>query len=160
MKCSEDAAMWKRFVEKERFFYFLAGLKIEFDQVQVQVLGKDNLPSLNETIALIRAEEGRRGVMIEPQVVDGSAMVSKNVNPSMVSKIAKMKITGLEQHVANNNGLADWSKTANNETLWCAYCKKPRHTREKCWKLHGKPQSLNRSWTAKSGQQRGHSQAT
>ena len=66
MKDSEDAAILKRFVEKERIFEFLAGLNLEFDQVQVQVrvLGKEDLPSINETISIIRAEKGRRGVMM------------------------------------------------------------------------------------------------
>ncbi|RVW77005.1 hypothetical protein CK203_036884 [Vitis vinifera] len=24
----------------------------------------------------------------------------------------------------------------NKDNLWCTYCKKPRHTKEKCWKLN------------------------
>ena len=24
------------------------------------------------------------------------------------------------------------------DSLWCTFCKKPRHTIERCWKLHGK----------------------
>jgi len=36
--------------------------------------------------------------------------------------------------------------------VWCSYCKKPRHTKEKCWKLHGKPP--NREW----GSQKFHNQ--
>ena len=59
MMCSEDAALLKRFVEKERIFEFLAGFNVEYDQKQSQVLGRDELPSLNETISMIRAEEGR-----------------------------------------------------------------------------------------------------
>ena len=31
-------------------------------------------------------------------------------------------------------------KTRND--LVCSYCKKPRHTREKSWKLHGKPTNM------------------
>ena len=30
------------------------------------------------------------------------------------------------------------AKNTNCEGLWCTYCKKPRHTRETCFKLHGK----------------------
>ena len=33
MKDSQDAAILKRFVEKERIFEFLVGLNLEFDQV-------------------------------------------------------------------------------------------------------------------------------
>ncbi|RVW34535.1 hypothetical protein CK203_096480 [Vitis vinifera] len=59
MKDSEDIAILKIFVEKERIFEFFANLNLEFDQVQVQVLGKGDLPSLNETISIIRVEEGK-----------------------------------------------------------------------------------------------------
>ncbi|GMP32284.1 hypothetical protein CsSME_00006112 [Camellia sinensis var. sinensis] len=57
MKCSNDAALLKRYMEKERIYTFLAGLNIEFDPVRVQVLGKEEIPSHNETIAIIRGEE-------------------------------------------------------------------------------------------------------
>ena len=90
LKCSDDAAMFKRFVEKDRIYDFLAGLNMEFDPVRVQVLGKEDLPSLNETIAIIRAEEGRRGVMVESQAVEGSAMFSRN---------ATVKNSGLEKKI-------------------------------------------------------------
>jgi len=56
MKCSEDAALHKRFVEKEQIYDFLAGLNSEFDAIRVQILGKEDLPSLNKVISLIRAE--------------------------------------------------------------------------------------------------------
>ncbi|RVW58058.1 hypothetical protein CK203_117317 [Vitis vinifera] len=59
MMCSEDAALLKRFVEKERIFEFLASLNVEYDHKRSQVLGRDQLPSLNETISMIQAEEGR-----------------------------------------------------------------------------------------------------
>ena len=65
MKCSDDATLLKNFMEKERIYTFLARLNIEFDPVQVQVLGKEEVPSLNETIAIIHGE-GQRGVMMEP----------------------------------------------------------------------------------------------
>ncbi|XP_059661691.1 uncharacterized protein LOC132307839 [Cornus florida] len=78
MKCSEDAAIIKRFVEKDIIYDFLAGLNIEFDAVRVQILGKEDLLTLNEAIAIVLAEEGRMGVMIETHTVESSALVSKN----------------------------------------------------------------------------------
>ena len=53
MMRSEDAALLKRFVEKEKIFKFIPGLNVEYDQKQSQVLGKDELPSFNETIFMI-----------------------------------------------------------------------------------------------------------
>ena len=52
MKCNEDAAMMLKFVERERIFDFFAGLNVEYDQVKVQVLGKEDLPPLNEVFSL------------------------------------------------------------------------------------------------------------
>ncbi|RVW99749.1 hypothetical protein CK203_029278 [Vitis vinifera] len=80
MKCSEDATILKKFMEKDRIYTFLAGLNAEFDIVRVQVLGKEDLPSLNETIGIIQGEESRRRVMLEPQQVESSAMVLRGTN--------------------------------------------------------------------------------
>ena len=68
MKCSDDAAVLKRFVEKDRIYTFLAGLNAEFDAVRVQVLGKEDLPSLNEVIGIVRGEESRRGGYVRPSI--------------------------------------------------------------------------------------------
>lgn len=43
MKCSEHAAKSLNFVELKRIFEFLASLNIEYDQVWVQVLGKESV---------------------------------------------------------------------------------------------------------------------
>ncbi|KAK0587035.1 hypothetical protein LWI29_016362 [Acer saccharum] len=52
MKCSDDVALLKCFMEKYRIYTFLAGLNAKFDLVRVQVLGKEHR-SLNEAIAII-----------------------------------------------------------------------------------------------------------
>ena len=36
-----------------------------------------------------------------------------------------------------------------SKKVWCTCCNKPRHTRDKCWKLYGKPQS--KDWGYKGG---------
>ncbi|KAM6591333.1 hypothetical protein CsatA_013938 [Cannabis sativa] len=30
-------------------------------------------------------------------------------------------------------------KTDEKPRVWCDFCNKPRHTRETCWRIHGKP---------------------
>ncbi|TXG72831.1 hypothetical protein EZV62_001410 [Acer yangbiense] len=153
MKCSEDAALLKKFVEKERIFEFLAGLNVVFHQVRVQILGKDDLPSLNETISMVHAEEGRRGVMMnETPAVESSALLL----------IGNMKKATTEKQSHGDNGHADLSKTATNESIWCTYCKRPWHTKDRCWKLHGRPQISNRGWGVKGEQQQkgGHANFT
>ncbi|TXG48410.1 hypothetical protein EZV62_027704 [Acer yangbiense] len=115
MKCSDDSAILKKFIERDRIYDFLAGLNAEFDQVRIQILGREELPPLNEAISMVRAEESRGSLMLEPSTSEGSAMVSNS---------SKSRSLNPEQQ-------PDLSKTSNRDTLWCTYCKKPRHTKER-----------------------------
>lgn len=56
---------------------FLVGLNSKFDQVRIQILGKGDVPSLEEAISLICVEESQRIVMLEPQSVDESTLATK-----------------------------------------------------------------------------------
>ena len=130
MKCSIDAAMHQEFIERERVYDFLAGLNVELDQVRVQILGKEPLPSLNEAFAIVRGEEGRKNIMLEKgNTMDRSALAISKPNGNEGSAAAN----------AANSGRNERKKTSEKDSLWCSYCKKNRHTRETCWKLHGKP---------------------
>ncbi|TXG53836.1 hypothetical protein EZV62_019092 [Acer yangbiense] len=138
MKCGDDIATLREYVERERIFEFLAGLNAEFDQVRVQVLGKEPLPSLNEVFTIIRAESGRRLVMLENKTGEASALAAKGV-----TRLPQMGVgNGVEMGRNSKEG------------VWCNYCKKPRHTKETCWKLHGKPANIGNN-TAYGNQQPG-----
>ncbi|KAK8369238.1 hypothetical protein V6Z12_A01G098600 [Gossypium hirsutum] len=117
-----------------------------FDAVRVQILGKEELPSLNETIAIVRAEEGKREVMVENNQVDSSALVTNAVNERRF---------GLEQLFSEDNRQIERTKSFNKDSAWCTYCKKARHTKDRCWKLHGKPQTTNKNFSEKGGQSKG-----
>jgi len=119
--CSEDSAILKEYIGQDRVYDFLVGLNPEYDQVRIQILGKEKVPGLNEVVAIIRSEESRRGLMLETSTTESLAMVVKG-GTTMVA----------------NQRKADQK---NYERVWYTYCNKRRHTREKCWKLHGKPPS-------------------
>ncbi|KAI3463730.1 hypothetical protein Pfo_020393, partial [Paulownia fortunei] len=102
----------------------------EFDAVRVQILGKEDFSSLNETISIIRAEEGRRSVMLESQGGNSSALVTKATG---------LKEFNPPQPVIQSNPSKPINHESNHDSLFCTYCKKHRHTKERCWKLHGKP---------------------
>lgn len=51
---------------------FFVGLNLEFDQNKVQILGKRK-----NTISIVHAEESRRNIMLEIQLIDGSALIAK-----------------------------------------------------------------------------------
>ena len=81
IKCPEDAAVLKDFIEQDRVYDFLVGLNPEFDQVRIQILGKQEVPCFKEVVVLIRGEESRRSVLLESQTLDGSTLVSKTEYP-------------------------------------------------------------------------------
>ena len=80
-------------------------------------LCKEDFPSLNEVIALVIAEESRRGIMLEPVITDGSTMVAKGDTQELL----------LRQSLVH-------------------YCKKPHHTKDCSWKLHGNTSTSRREW--------------
>ena len=128
-KCSEDSAILKKYIEQDRVYDFLVGLNPEYDQVRIQILGKEKVPGLNEVVAIIRSEESRRGLMLEISTTESSAMIAEGGT------------------IMRKNGVPNMEK--NHEEVWCTHCNKPRHTREKCWKLHGRTPS--REWGQKGG---------
>ena len=141
---------FKGLLRGKGFFYFLVGLNIEFDQVRVQVLGKEELPSMKETISIIWTEESRRiVVMLEPQLVEGSAMISINSSGKEVIS------SNGGQIVSNNSRCGDLLKSSK-PTVWCNHCKKPWHTKETCYKLHGRLPNPNQSQGQNRNGQHGH----
>ncbi|RVW88127.1 hypothetical protein CK203_042925 [Vitis vinifera] len=121
-KCPEDAAILKDFIEQDRVYDFLVGLNPEFDQVRIQILGKQEVSCFNEVVALIQGEESRRCLMLNPQNTDSSAMVAGSGNNSA---------TNMERVLVSGNGRSSQPKTQNRDykdNLWCTYCKKARHT--------------------------------
>ena len=56
-KCPEGSIVLKDFIEQDRVYDFLIGLNLEFDQVRIQILGKQEVLCFNEVVALIRGEE-------------------------------------------------------------------------------------------------------
>ena len=102
---------------------------MEYDLVKIQVLGKEDLPPLNEVFSIIRAKGGR-SVILHTPTTEGSALVPMKPNSRLLN---------------NNYGGSQVSRSPiNKDGLWCVYCKKLRQTKEACWKLHGNLQSFNR----------------
>ena len=50
-----------------------------------------------------------------------------------------------------NKAAAFQHKSDERPRIWCDFCNKPRHTRENCWKIHGKPAH----WKGKTGDKPG-----
>ncbi|KAK3031254.1 hypothetical protein RJ639_035554 [Escallonia herrerae] len=130
MKCSDDAAVLKNSLKRIEVMIFSP------------ILRKEELPSLNETISIINAEESRRGVMLYAQPVEESTMLGKIIDKNPKFNAEKTSAS----HTVNSEAGRMESQPLSKDKMWCTYCKKPRHTKEQYWKLHGKPPSSH--WNA------------
>ncbi|CAA6665274.1 unnamed protein product [Spirodela intermedia] len=143
-----DAALYREEIERDRTYEYLVELNSEYDQVRIQILGREKLPPLNEVISLVRGEESCRNLMLGSQNVENSIFMTKN-----------------GKHYGNNSAKtkgepSGQERTSDNDfrnKLRCTYYKKARHTIDRCYKLHGRPQS--HEWVQKRGQQKSENQA-
>ncbi|XP_058749398.1 uncharacterized protein LOC131622387 [Vicia villosa] len=120
METANDTIALNTCIETDRIFEFLAGLNSDYDPIRVQILGKDRLPPLAEVFSIVRGEESRRDVMLGNKPSEGTALV------------------------ANIAGKQPASKTGRDDR-YCDHCKRTGHTKDRCFKLHGKNHVLNRS---------------
>ncbi|XP_058181030.1 uncharacterized protein LOC131299488 [Rhododendron vialii] len=118
-------------MEKERVYEFLAGLDLELDPIRVQVLGRVPFPSLGEAYSIVQQEESRRGAMLHPPISDRSALV---VTPQghFVSDSGPI-LQGGKSLSGTSSGPLD------RVSFQCDYCHNIGHSKDFCWKLHGKP---------------------
>ncbi|XP_073147995.1 uncharacterized protein [Henckelia pumila] len=128
-KSTEDAKHYKTIVEAHRIYKFLAGLNEEFDEVRGRIIGRSPLPLVGEVFAEVRREESRRHVMLGKKningPVEGSALTLGPVEGSALA--------------ATNKSINFRRKPDEKPKVWCDVCERPYHTRETCWKIHGKP---------------------
>ncbi|RVW64365.1 hypothetical protein CK203_046990 [Vitis vinifera] len=118
-KCLDDAATYRQIVEQKRLFKFFLGLNRELNDVRGRIMGIKPLPSLREAFSEVRREKSRKKVMMGSKeqpapTLDASALAARSFN----------SIGGDRQ---------------KRDRPWCDYCKKLGHSKEACWKLHGKP---------------------
>ena len=99
----------------------------EYDHVRAQILGKERLPSLSEVFFIVQGEEARRMVMMNETSTEGAAMFSGKTSKHGNSNLANIKLS-----------------LKGKEERWCSHCKKSGHTKDTCFKLHGKEKALNR----------------
>ncbi|XP_074556441.1 uncharacterized protein LOC141812295 [Curcuma longa] len=126
-KSVDDCNHHKKTMEDDRIYKFLAGLNIEFDEVRGRIIGRPPLPSIGEVFAEVRREESRRSVML------GKKSIGESIETSALFTDATSKAANYQR------------RSDDKPRVWCDFCNKPRHTRETCWKIHGKPANWKNS---------------
>ncbi|XP_073057369.1 uncharacterized protein [Primulina eburnea] len=126
-KCADDSAFFRQIIETKRIFKFLMGLNKTLDDVRGRILGTKPLPALREIFSEVRREESRKRVILgqsdSQPTIEASALITANDN-----------LTDLTALASRNS-----SNSHPKARPWCDHCKRPGHTKETCWKIHGKP---------------------
>ena len=118
-ECTKNGVKYSKMKEKERVFDFLHGLNSDLDEIKGRLLGTKPFPSIKEVFAEVRREESRKKVMLH-------ASPEINNQSSSALAVSKPKTTTTR---------GEFQK----ERQWCDHCHNPYHTKETCWKIHGKP---------------------
>ncbi|XP_058214986.1 uncharacterized protein LOC131326280 [Rhododendron vialii] len=129
--CAVDAANWLKRMEKERVYDFLAGLDLELDPIRVQVLGRVPFPSLGEAYSIVQQEKSRRGAMLHPPISNRSVLIA--TPQGHFGSDSGPILQGNKSQSGTSSGPPD------RASLQCDYCHNIGHTKDFCWKLHGKP---------------------
>ncbi|KAK3023240.1 hypothetical protein RJ639_043352 [Escallonia herrerae] len=98
-----------------------------------RILGAKPLPTIREAFSEVRREESRKKLMMgtrpSSSILEGSSLVSRGSSPS----------------IPEGSGFVSRGPTSTNDARqrkgrpWCDHCRRPGHTKEICWKIHGKP---------------------
>ena len=79
----------------------------------MQILGKEEMPSLEEVISIIMSEESRRAIMLEPQVLEGSTLTIRTEQMKALENgrmQPRAKLTRI-----SDNGRADHTKVSRRD---------------------------------------------
>ncbi|KAL5851107.1 hypothetical protein ACOSQ3_006225 [Xanthoceras sorbifolium] len=106
-------------IHEWRVFKFLLRLNKELDEVRGRILSTKPLPTLRDSE--VRREESRNKVMLGTR--------STNLTAGEGSALA---VRGPQVHHADEN-------RPRKGRPWCDHCHKHGHSKDTCWKLHGKP---------------------
>ena len=123
--CVNCIGTYQKMVDKERIydFFFFPGINKELDEVRGHLLGTKPLPTMEEVFAEVWREECCKSAMLGA------------VKPVGTPENSAFSACGSE------NFLGEIRNTKRNRNLWCDYCQRSNHNRDKCWKLQGKPEN-------------------
>ncbi|XP_019241958.1 PREDICTED: uncharacterized protein LOC109221994 [Nicotiana attenuata] len=135
--CGAKANMHKAEHDR-RLIQFLMGLNKVYTVVRGSILMMNPLPSIAQAFSILIQEEKQRKVKPHSQFVMESA--SLNASTGNNNFRTNYNTSGYNTRNAGNNANRG-GYNSNKPRLFCDYCKKPGHSKDKCFKLRGYPQN-------------------
>ncbi|KAL3365474.1 hypothetical protein AABB24_010552 [Solanum stoloniferum] len=115
-----------------RLIQFLMGLNEVYTVVQGSILMMKPLPTIAQAFSILAHEERHREVKPHGKLNLDSTSLHVNV---AASSSTNFRTNYASSSYKGNGG----SRPPNISNIFCEYCKKAGHTKDKCNKLHGFP---------------------
>lgn len=118
-----------KFIKDQRLFQFLNGLNDSYSTVKSNILMMRPLPPISRAYSLLQQDESQKETHSTPPCFsNGSASFFAPSSSSSVSNSGR-----------SYNQKVNFDPKRNINSLFCRYCKRPGHSVEKFYKLHGFP---------------------
>ena len=133
--CSSAEKILKR-EQNQKLLQFLMGLNDDYNAIRGNILMMSPLPSISQVYSMLIQEEKQREIRSASHFLTESASLAVEASkPSQFYKGRMDKGDSRADHF--HGGVA--RNEAKKSNLFCNYCKKPGHSIDKCYRLHGFP---------------------
>ncbi|XP_059313968.1 uncharacterized protein LOC132064848 [Lycium ferocissimum] len=125
--------------QDRRLIQFLMGLNEVYTMIRGSILMMNPLPSMAQAFAILIQDVKQREFKPSNQLFIKSSSLNVSVGPSGASSSGASSSSGGRNFRTNYSAAS--SSSNNRPRLFCEHCRKPGHTKDMCYKLHGYPQN-------------------
>ncbi|KAH0650738.1 hypothetical protein KY284_030650 [Solanum tuberosum] len=132
--------------QDRRLIHFLMGLNEMYTSIRGNILMMSTLPSMAQAFTILSQEEKQRDVKPNNHTVLDSTSLNAHGQSSNSAALKDFKTNysstrggGNNSGNFNNNNVFRDSSSTTRSSIFCEYCKRSGHTKDRCYKLHGYP---------------------
>nr|XP_016500883.1 PREDICTED: uncharacterized protein LOC107819297 [Nicotiana tabacum] len=124
-----------KFIEDQHLFQFLSGLNESYSTINSSIMLMSPLPSISKAYSLLQHDESQKEN--QPPALgfsgDSASFSTTTTNSTHVNQMNS------PHNTRPYNQRINFDPKRNSPSVSCKYCKKPGHTIDKCYRLHGFP---------------------
>ncbi|XP_025885618.1 uncharacterized protein [Solanum lycopersicum] len=134
--------------QDRRLIHFLMGLNEMYTAVRGNILMMSTLPTMAQAFAILSQEERQREMKspnhmaLESTSLNASMLPQSNATNSGSYRGSTGRGNGNYNNTGNFNNTNTYrgnSNIGNRSNMFCEYCKRTGHVKDRCYKLHGYP---------------------
>jgi len=131
--CNSVEKLLKR-EQNQKLLQFLMGLNDDYNSVRGNILMMNPLPSIGHVYSMLIQEEKQREIRSTGNFITDSASLA--VESHKPHQYYRGKVDKVDTRVESSNSRFERNE-GKKSILFCNYYKKPGHSIEKCYRLHG-----------------------